>query len=153
METQISLSDSTEQMLRGCLLHLDVGEEFLACIFQAGPKEVDNIVDNQESVVIALAVIDGDRRILLVMALDVELQLSQILHMLAGVDSGRNIGIALAEHGEGGLVDIVVDEDDGSLGLFDEVGYLYIGIEDLSVVEDALYRWQRGTDEEIDFVF
>ena len=72
--------------------------------------------------------------------------------MLVGVDCGADIGIALAEQGEGRLVDVVVDEDDGLLGLFNEVGYLHVGIKDLSIVEDTLYRWQRGTDEEIDLV-
>ena len=73
--------------------------------------------------------------------------------MLVGVDCGADIGIALAEQGEGGFVDVVVDEDDGLSGLLDEVGYLHIGIEDLPVVEDAFYWWQGGTDEEIDLFF
>ena len=73
MKTQMSLSDNTEQILWGGLLHLDVGEEFFAGILQAGSEEVDHIVDDQESVVVALAVVDCNRRILLVMALDIQL--------------------------------------------------------------------------------
>ena len=62
-----------------------------------------------------------------------------------------DIGIALAEQGEGGLVDVVVDEYDGSLSLLDKVRDLHVGIENLSVVEDAFNRWKRGTDEEVYF--
>jgi len=54
---------------------LDVGEELLACILQTGTEDIDCVVDNQEAVVIALAEVDGDRRILLVVALQVELLL------------------------------------------------------------------------------
>ena len=72
-------------------MHADVGEEFLASILQAGPKDVDYIVDDEKAVVIALAVIDSDRGILLVMTLDVKLQLSQILQLQTGVDSGSDI--------------------------------------------------------------
>ena len=46
-------------------MHADVGEEFLASVLQACAKDIDGIVDNQETVVIALAEVDGDRRILL----------------------------------------------------------------------------------------
>ena len=35
------------QQFRCCgLLHFDVSEEFLACIFEAGPEEIYHIVDN-----------------------------------------------------------------------------------------------------------
>ena len=129
-------------------MHLDVGEELLAGILQAGPEEVDHIVDDEETVVVALGGIYINRWILLVVALHVKLLLTG---ELAGVDGGGNIGIALAEQGEGGLVDVVVDEDDGLPGLLDEVGYLHVGVEDLPVVEDALHRRQGGTDEEINF--
>ena len=62
--------------------------------------------------------------------------MSHILRQLAGVDGGADIVIALAEQGEGGLVDVVVDEDDGLSGLLDEVGYLHVGIEDLGADEN-----------------
>ena len=56
-------------------MHADVGEELFACILQACAKDIDGIVDNQETVVVALAEVDGDRGILLVVALQVELLL------------------------------------------------------------------------------
>ena len=66
-------------------MHADVGEELLAGIFQAGPKDIDHIVDNQEAVVVPLADVDSDGRVLLVVALYVELLL---LGEVTGVDGG-----------------------------------------------------------------
>ena len=40
-------------------MHADVGKEFLAGILQAGAKEIDLIVDDQEAVVVMLADVDG----------------------------------------------------------------------------------------------
>ena len=45
-------------------MHADVGKELLAGILQAGTKDVDHIVDDEEAVVISLTVIDGDGGIL-----------------------------------------------------------------------------------------
>ena len=56
-------------------MHADIGEEFLSGIFQRGPEDIDRIVDDQETVVVPLTDVDGDGRILLVMALHVELLL------------------------------------------------------------------------------
>ena len=120
-------------------MHFDVSEEFFASIFQACPKEINHIVDDEETVMIALADINRYWRVLLVMALHIELLL---LVQLAGIDGGCDIWIALTEQGEGCLVDIVVDEDDGLFGLFDKTGNLYISVENLAVVEDSLYWWQ-----------
>ena len=66
-------------------MHADVGEEFLASVLQAGAEDIDCVVDNQEAVVIALAEVDDDRGILLVVALQVELLL---WGELTGVDGG-----------------------------------------------------------------
>ena len=68
------LSDNTEQIQRGCFLHLDVGEEFLASILQTGAEEVDRIVDNEKTVVIALSDTYINRWILLVMPLYIQLK-------------------------------------------------------------------------------
>ena len=60
----------------GCgFLHADVGEELLAGILQAGTKDVDHVVDDEETVVVALTEVHSDRGVLLVMALNVELLL------------------------------------------------------------------------------
>ena len=78
-------SKVAEQFLGRGLLHADVGEELLSSIFQTGPKDIDNIVDNQETVVVPLTDVDGDGRVLLVVSLHVELLL---LGELTGVDDG-----------------------------------------------------------------
>ena len=128
-------------------MHADIGEEFLSGILQAGTKDVDHIIDNEEAVVITLAYIYYNRCILLVMTLHVELLL---LRELAGVDGGRDVGITIAEHRQCIDVDVIVDKDDRCLGLFDEADDMGVGIEDLPVVEDAFYWWQGRADEEID---
>ena len=73
-------------------MHANIGEEFFSGILQTGSKDIDHIVDNEKAVVVTLAVIDSNGRILLVMTLDVKLQLSQILRLLTGVDGGRDVG-------------------------------------------------------------
>ena len=65
-------SDIAEQVMGWGLLHADVGEEFLSSIFQRGPKDIDRIVDDQETVVAMLTHIYNNRWILLVVALYVE---------------------------------------------------------------------------------
>ena len=122
-------------------MHADVGEELLACILQTGPKDVDHIVDNEEAVVVTLAVIDSDGGILLVMTLDVKLELFGIPELLTSIDGSRDVGITIAEHRQGIDVDVVIYEDDGLFRLFDEADDMGIGIEDLSVIEDAFYWW------------
>ena len=131
-------------------MHTDIGEELLSGILQASPEDVDHIVDDEKAVVITLAYIYYNGRILLVMTLHIELLL---LRELAGVDGGRDVGITIAEHRQGVDIDVVVDEDDGCLSLFDEADDMGIGIEDLPVVEDTFYWWQGGTDEEINLLF
>ena len=57
------------------LLHLNVGEEFLAGIFQGGSKEIDRIVDDEETVMIVTADVYIDRGVLLVVAQNIQLLL------------------------------------------------------------------------------
>ena len=54
-------------------MHADISEELLAGILQRGPEDVDHIVDNKETVMIMLTHIYINRRVLLVVALDVKL--------------------------------------------------------------------------------
>ena len=68
-------SDIAEQILGRGHLHLDIGEELLAGILQRGPEDVDHVVDDEETVVVMLTHIYINRRVLLVMALNVELLL------------------------------------------------------------------------------
>ena len=68
-------SDIAEQILGGGFLHTDISEEFLAGILQRGSEDVDHVVDDEETVVVMLTHIYINRRVLLVMALNVELLL------------------------------------------------------------------------------
>ena len=131
-------------------MHSDVGKEFLAGILQAGTKQINHIVDNQEAIVILLAGVDRNWWVLLVVALHIELLL---LGELTGIDGGRNIGIAIAEHRQGINIDVVVYKNDGMLRLLDETDNLGIGIEDLPVVEDAFNRGERLMNEKVYFFF
>ena len=99
---------------------------------------------------IPLADIDCDGRVLLVMALHVELLL---LGELTGVDGGRDIGSPIAQHGQGAGIDVVIYKNYGTMGLFDKVHYLYVGIKYLPVVEDAFYRRQGLMNEQFYFLF
>ena len=81
------LSNIIQQFRCWSLLHFDVGEEFLARIFEAGSEEIYHIVDNQKAIVIALCDVNINRWILLVMALQIQLLL---LVQLTGVDGGSD---------------------------------------------------------------
>ena len=67
-------------------MHADIGEEFLAGILQASPKDVDHIIDDEEAVVIPLTYIYYNRCILLVMTLHVELLLLRELAMCSKME-------------------------------------------------------------------
>ena len=57
------------------LLHLDISEEFLAGIFQRGTKEIDRIIDDEETVMIMTADVYINRWVLPIVALEVKLLL------------------------------------------------------------------------------
>ena len=63
------LFDVIQQFRCRGLLHFDVGEEFFSCIFEAGPKDVYHIINNQEAIMIPLSCDYANWRILLVMSL------------------------------------------------------------------------------------
>ena len=50
----------------------------------------------------------------------------------------RNFGLAFVEHRQHGIINIVVKKDDALLGRAYEVGNKGVGIENLTVEEDAL---------------
>ena len=56
-------------------MHLNVCKEFLPGILQAGPEEIDNIVDDEESVVIMQGGTYINRWVLLIVTSDVKLLL------------------------------------------------------------------------------
>ena len=142
----LTLPYPAKQVGGGGLLHLDVGEELLACILQAGAKDIHLVIDDEEAVVVMLADVHRDGRILPVVLLNVKLLL---LGERTGVDGGRDTSITFAEHGERCFVDIIVYQHYRPLGLLYQPHNLRVGIEDLSVVEDSFYRRKGGADKEV----
>ena len=131
------------------VMHQGEGKPFLAKVLDAGTYVIDLIIDEQEAVVRLAELMDADDGVLAVVTLNVQLQL---LADVLGIDGSTDVGCSLVEQGEHGVVDIVVDEGNGFSGFAHEVGDETVGIEYLSVIEDALYRRQRGAHEEVDLV-
>jgi hypothetical protein len=74
-DPDVTLSDAVEQRLSRGFLHFDVGKEFLSGILQAGPEEIDHIVDDEKSVVIVLGGTYINMWVLLIVTLDIKLLL------------------------------------------------------------------------------
>ena len=55
----------------------------------------------------------------------------ELLRNAFAVDGDRDLRLALVEHRQNGIIDIVVEEDDALLGRADKVGDKGVGIEDL----------------------
>ena len=85
-------------------------------------------VDAEVAVVDAVILLHVDGRVLGIMLREVE---RELLCDALGVDGGSYFRLALVEHGQNGIVDIVVEEDDALLGRADKVGDKGVGIEDL----------------------
>ena len=69
------------------------------------------------------------------MFVEVELQ---FFRSVAAVEGRRYAGLSFGEHQQHRVVDIVIDQSDGLAGRTDQVGHEGVGIEGLSVEEDAL---------------
>ena len=108
------------------------------------------VVDAEEAVVGVLERIDGDGTVLRVVALLVE---GKLLRDVACVNLCAYPVGALVEQGQHRVVHIVVEQDDAAFGASHQVADESVGVEDLSVEEDALNGRQGGTDKEVDFLF
>ena len=78
-QTKNQLSYILQQFRCWGLLHFDVGEEFLACIFETGPKEIYHIIDDQKAIMISLADFDGNGWVLLISLLRPYLPIDETL--------------------------------------------------------------------------
>ena len=113
-----SLPQQPQNRFRGDR-HLGDGTETGAHVFQAGPEEMDLVVDDEEAVVVFMRQLDElDFGVLGV----VLLQVGEELLVVAGVDGGRDTFFALGEHREHTVVHEIVDEDDSAFGTPDQVG-------------------------------
>ena len=66
---------------------------------------------------------------------------------MGGIDRCFYAGTALGKECQDSIVDIVVDQDNGTAGGTDQIGSEFVGIEQLAVIKDTFYRRQGGTDE------
>ena len=98
---------------------------------------IDRVVYAKVAVVNTVVLLHIDSLVLSIMFRKVE---RKLLLDLLGVDGGRNLGLALVEHSQNGIVHIVIEEDDALLGRADEVGNKSVGIENLSVEENSLLQ-------------
>ncbi len=96
---------------------------------------IDGVVDAEVAVVNSVELLHFDGLVLGVVLFEVE---RKLLLDLLGVDGGRNLRLALVEHRQHGVVDIVVEQHNALLGRADEVGNKRVGIEYLPVEEDTL---------------
>ena len=117
-------------------IHLGKREQFLPQILQGGADVVNGIVDNEEAVVEAGRFRHSDGRILLVVPCQVG---SKALCDLPGDDLGSYASVPFRQQQQYGFVHIVVNQCDAVLGGTYQFRGEDVGIEDLSVEEDALH--------------
>ena len=108
------------------------------------------VVDAEEAVVGVLELIDGDGAVLCIVSLQVE---GELLCDVACVNLCAHPIGAFVEQGQHRIVHVVVEQDDAAFGAAHQVADESVGVEDLSVEEDALQWRQGGMDEEVDFLF
>ncbi len=104
---------------------------------------IDGVVDAEEAVVDLVEWLDIDGLVLGVVLGKVE---RELLLYLLGIDGGRNPIASFVEHRQHSVVHIVVEQHDAFLGRAYKVGDEGVGVEDLSVEEDAL-RWLLASIE------
>ena len=131
-------------------LHPAKSKPFLPQVLQRGAEVIYCVVDAEEAVVGVLERIDGDGTVLRVVALLVE---GKLLRDVACVNLCAYPVGALVEQGQHRVVHIVVEQDDAAFGASHQVADESVGVEDLSVEEDALNGRQGGADKEVDFLF
>lgn len=113
------------------------GEHLPPQVFQRCADVVDiAVVDDQEAVVALAASADVDRRILVVVPVEVKLQLGRYP---GGVDGGGDSPGAFAQEGEHRFVYVVVDKHERLVGRTYQVGGKLVGIEYPVVAKDAFH--------------
>ena len=127
------------------------GEEAAAQVLEGGPEMVEGVVEDEEAVVEAAAVLPQlhPPAILLLVQL---LQMLQRLADVLGVYRGIDTLAALLEQVEDGGVDVVVYQDDFPLRRLDEGLDESVGIEDLAFEEHALHWWLVSPHEEVNLL-
>ena len=140
---------TSRQHLFGCHLHPAEREQLLSQVFEGGAEVIDGVVDDEEAVVVAVALPNRDRRILPVVAFEVELQRFRDVFR---DNLRRHALLPFRQRQQHRVVHIVVDENDAFACRPDQIRREGVCVEDLSVVEDTLDRWQGGAHEKINLV-
>ena len=96
---------------------------------------VNGVIDAKVAVVDPVKLLHIYGLVLCVVLRKVERQL--LLNFLC-VDGGRHFGPTLVKHRQHSIINIVVEKDDTLFRRADEVGNKSVGVENLSVEEDAL---------------
>lgn len=138
-----------QQVRNGCGRYLQFGEceHLFAKVFQRGSDVVHiRIIYNQKTVMAFFVCVYLYRRVLAVVSIQVQLKLAAYS---LRVNVGFHSVIPFTEHQQHGFIYIVVYQQKGFLCRPYQVGGELVGIEQLTIVEDALYRWQRSANEEI----
>lgn len=104
----------------------------------------DDIVDEQEAVVHFSCCLQRDWLVLRIVFSNIKEEFPSIA---ACVDGGGDAGVSSAKHRQDAFIDVVVDEDYGLLGAFDEFHGGRVCITDLSLEQDALH-WRQCSLEE-----
>ena len=96
---------------------------------------VDGVVNAKVAVVDLVELLHVDGLVLGIVFRKVK---RQLLFDFLGVDGSRHLGLAFVEHRQHGIINIVIKENNALSRRADEVGNKGVGVENLSVEEDAL---------------
>ena len=105
------------------------------------------VVDDEETVVVAVALPNRNGRILPVVAFEIK---GQRLCDASRDNFRRDVLFPFRQRQQCRIVHVVVDENDTFLRRPDQVRREGVCVEDLPVEEDTLDRWQGGAHEEAD---
>ena len=108
---------------------------------------IDLIVYNQEPVMCLVEFKNIDRGVLCIVSSEIQLKL---FWYLLCVDSGLDTLVTFVQQSQNWFVYIVINQYQFPMSAFDQVGNKHIGIEYLSIEEDALYGSKWSFYKEID---
>ena len=110
---------------------------------------IDGVVDDEETVVVAVALPNTDGRVLPVVSFEIE---GKRFRDVSRDNLRRYALFPLRQRQQHRIVHIVVDEDDAFACRPDKVRREGVSVENLSIEEDTLDRRQGGAHEKVYFV-
>ena len=137
------------QHLRRRHFHPVECEQLLSQVFEGRAEVIDGVVDDEEAVVVAVALPNRNGRILPVVAFEIK---GQRFRDVFRDNLRRHALFPFRQHQQHRIVHIVVDEGDTFLRRTDQVGGEGVCVKDLPVVEDAFDRRKGGAYEKADLL-